>query len=356
MGSSDDEERGIVEMVADAADDRVEDLRRRLDKTQLRLEAEKDRTDQIIKAVKESVADGIAALELSPVKPPAKDRRRAGEEVAVAMLGDWQLGKRTPTYNSEVCEERVALYRDKVDRLVEIQRGDHPVKRIALFLLGDMIEGELIFPGQSHHIDSSLFRQVTVDGPRILGDTVRWAASRFEQVDVFAVPGNHGYLGGRSRKEMHPESNGDRMLYEVTRQLTADLEHVTWHVTPDWWQVADLGEKCRFLLLHGDQVRGYNGIPWYGWQRKLMAWGSLERIWKGMEFDHTAAGHFHTPVSIYLNGRRLWVNASTESHNPYALEQLAAAGEPAQWLLFTKPGKGVTAEYLVNLDDERSAA
>ena len=262
------------------------------------------------------------------------------------MLSDWQLGKRTPSYSSEICEERVALLREKVDELVEIQRADHPVKHLHLFLLGDMIEGELIFPGQAYEIDSSLYRQVTVDGPRILGDTVRWAQSRFPNVTVHAVPGNHGHIGGRSRREMHPESNGDRMLYQITSQLVPDVD---WRIAEKWWHVADLGERCRFLLLHGDQVRGYNGIPWYGWMRKVMAWSSLNRIWPDMTFDHVAAGHFHTPVSLYLNSRRIWINASTESHNPYALEQLAAAGEPAQWLLFVKPGRGVTAEYLVSL-------
>src|SRR5690606_40703391 len=49
----------------------------------------------------------------------------------------------------------------------------------------------------------------------------------------------------------------------------------------------------RFLLLHGDQVRGYAGIPWYGWARKVLAWGSLSRIWPDMDFDHVVAGHFH---------------------------------------------------------------
>jgi hypothetical protein len=281
--------------------------------------------------------DAVSGLDIPPVSPPAKDQRKKGEETAVLLLSDWQLGKATPTYSSDVCAERVELLQDKVTRLVELQRAHHPVKRIAVMLLGDMIEGELIFPGQAWQIDSSLFRQVAVDGPRILGGLVRWAAANFEKVDVYAVPGNHGHLGGRSWKEMHPESNGDRLLYQICSSVTEGLTNLKWHVTLDWFQVADLGEKCRFLLLHGDQVRGWAGIPWYGWARN-------------MDFDHIAAGHFHTPVSMYINGRRLWVNASTESHNPYALEQLAAAGEPAQWLLFVKPGQGVTAEYLVNLN------
>jgi hypothetical protein len=54
---------------------------------------------------------------------------------------------------------------------------------------------------------------------------------------------------------------------------------------------------------------------------------------------------------MYVNDVRLWVNGSTESYNTYALEQLASMGRPCQWLLFAKPGAGVTAEYLVNLNN-----
>lgn len=338
----------MSDLTAEVAEEQTKaEFRRTIDNLQRQLAREKHRSAELLNAVHHAVTESIAALDIPAVQPVKADKRSKGEETAVLMLSDWQLGKVTPSYSSETCEERIATLRDKVDRLVEIQRADHPVKKIALFLLGDMIEGELIFPGQAHHIDSSLFRQVTVDGPRILGDTVRWALSRFEEVEIHAVPGNHGHLGGRARKDMHPESNGDRMLYEVTRQIVGDAD---WHVAPEWWHVADLGEGCRFLLLHGDQVRGWAGVPWYGWTKKLMGWNSLTKLWPEMSFDHAAAGHFHTPVSIYINGRRLWINASTESHNPYALEQLGAAGQPAQWLLFVKPGQGVTAEYLVNLE------
>lgn len=331
------------------ADTHITELRATISRLQRNLHYEKRRTDQLVAAVRQAVTDGLHGLDMPPVTPPTRDRRRKGEETAVLVWSDWQLGKRTPTYTSEICEQRVAEYCRRAETIVDIQRGDHPVKRAAIFLVGDMIEGELIFPGQAWQIDSSLYRQITVDGPRILGNAIRWAASQFEHVDVYAVPGNHGYLGGRARRDMHPESNGDRMLYQITSQLLEDQPNVTWHISNDWWHVADLGEKCRFMLLHGDQVRGYNGIPWYGWQRRVLAWGSMSKIWPDMDFDHIAAGHFHTPVSVYVNGRRLWINASTESHNPYALEQLAAAGEPAQWLLFAKPGQGVTAEYLVAL-------
>lgn len=340
------------EILAEVTNTQIQDLTATVQRLNKALTKEKDRTKAITKALYEAIHDGLVSVELPDFTPPPRDTRVGGEETAIAVLSDWQLGKKTPTYSSEVCRDRVRLYCQKVQRLVELQRLDHPVRRIALFLVGDMVEGELIFPGQAWHIDSSLYQQLTIDGTEILGGVIDWASQNFEEVLVFAVPGNHGALGGRSRRDMHPESNSDRMLYQIVKQISerAGLENVTWNVAEDWFTVADLGEGCRFFLLHGEDVRGYAGIPWYGWTRKVTGVGSLERIWEEMSYDHMIAGHFHTPVSIYINGRRLWINASTESHNPYAARQLSAAGQPAQWLLFAKPGKGVTAEYLVNLE------
>lgn len=340
----------VASLVVDATDDRVKDLRKEIDRLSRALDKEKAKTEAISEAVYSAIVGGISTLELSPVKPPPKSTKSKSAEIAVAILSDWQLGKITPSYDSATCEERMELYADKLIHIIQDQRQVRPVDRLAVFLVGDMVEGELIFPGQSWQIDASLYRQVTVDGPRILGNFTRRMASTFPTVDVFAVPGNHGYLGGRSRKDMHPESNADRMLYQVVSMLTQDIKHVTWDVSMDWWMPADLGPKCRFMLCHGNQVRGFNGIPWYGWTRKVMAWSMMGRIWDQMTFDYVAAGHFHTPVSMYVNGVRLWINGSTESHNPYAAEQLAAAGEPSQWMLMVKPGFGVVSEHLIKLD------
>lgn len=335
--------------VTDLFDEQTERQDQTIRRLKRQLADEKDRTEAISKAVNQAIYDGIAGLELPDFTPASKDKRQGSAETAVLLLSDWQLGKRTETYDSAVCEERIKLYCEKVQSIVELQRAHHPVKHAAIFLLGDMVEGELIFPGQEHEIDASLFDQVTVTGPRILEGVIAWAAEFFETVTVYAVPGNHGYLGGRARKNMHPLSNADRMLYRICQMLTERyLPNVEWHVSQDWYQIADLGPRSRFFLCHGDNVRGYSGIPWYGWQRAVQGLSMMNKIW-GIEFDYLAAGHFHTPVSIYINGIRYWINASTESHNAYALKQLNAAGEPAQWLLFSKPGFGTTAEYLVGL-------
>jgi hypothetical protein len=250
-----------------------------------------------------------------------------------------------------VCEKRVARYADKVRSLAAIQRADHPVREAHVWLLGDLVEGELIFPGQSHRIDASLYRQVAVDGPRILGSFLRSMLDTFERVHVTAVIGNHGAIGGPARRESHPETNADTMLYRIVEQIVRD-PRLTWNIADPsgergWYAVDAIG-NFRTLLFHGDQIRGgFAGFPWYGLAKKVWGWqGALAE-----PFDYAALGHWHQPVSTVLNKIGIWVNGSTESDNTYAVEQLAASGRPCQWLLFVDPDKGrQTAEYRVWLD------
>lgn len=331
--------------------DRTEELRRTIDRLTRELNRTRVRREEQVEAIYRAALDGIRGLNLPKVPPPRKDPRRKGAETAVAVLSDWQLAKVTPSYDSQTCAERVATYGDKLLDLVEIQRADHPVKELRVWLLGDIVEGELIFPGQAHLIDASLYRQVTVDGPRILAGFLRRMAAHFERVHVTAVIGNHGALGGRSRRDYDPESNADRMLYRICQQICADVDNVTWSI-PDggrernWYALDRIGDTG-FLLFHGDQIRGHSGFPWYGFGKKVQGWrnGAIPE-----PFDEAVCGHWHQPTTFVLNRVRVRVNGSTESDNTYAQEQLAAVGRPSQWLIFVHPKRGVTAEYVVWLD------
>lgn len=316
----------------------------------------KVRTSELVKAVYEAAKDAALSLDIPPIRPPKADRRATAEEVAIAVLSDWQLAKVTATYNSKVCAERIARYADKVSEITEIQRSDHPVRECRVYLLGDLVEGELVFPGQAHLIDASLFDQVLVSGRSILSSFVRQMLGVFERVRVVGVIGNHGSLGGRARREYHPESNADAMLYETAR-LVLKGEDDTREPRLEWaanrvalqrrWYAVDYVGTKGFLLFHGDQVKGgYADYPWYGFGKKILRWanGGLRE-----PFHFALSGHFHTPGRNLFGRIRHWASGSTESSNEYAAERIGNQGDPSQWLLFCKPSVRVTAEYEVDL-------
>lgn len=317
--------------------------------TLIKLDKEKDKTDALVEAVFEAVDLNLKSIRPPKVLKPRKDRRARPAEVAVAVLSDFQLGKTTSTYNSAVCEKRIELYADVVKDLTKIQRSVNPVRDCHVWILGDIVEGEMIFPGQAHLIDSSLYRQVAVDGPRILGNFLRRMLEEFDNVHVTAVPGNHGSLGGRARKDYHPESNADRILYRMVEQILAHESRLTWDIVEgaedSWYRVVDIG-GYKTLLFHGDQVGNPNSNI-ASISKRITGWksGALNE-----HFDDAFFGHYHTVTKITVNKTTVRISGSPESDNGFARSTLASVARPSQQLMFARPGFGVTSESTVWLD------
>lgn len=310
-----------------------------------------------LETVREAVETAIGGITIKPVPKPkpvhggnAKTAQRA-EEVCVPLLSDLQTGKITPDYDTEVCRERVMRYAEKIVRIANVQRADHPVRHCVVPMLGDMVEGVDIFPGQQWLIDSTLYRQVFESTPGIVVDFLRYLLANFETVTVEAVQGNHGRIG---RKGMFgPEDNSDRMVYRVIQLMLRDEPRLIFNMADPvgeraWYKIAEIG-NYKALLIHGDQIRGSMGFPWYGLGKKVHSWGS-GGLGVDSDFQDVFMGHYHSLARVPLNHRSAWANGSTESTNTFAAETLAAQSRPTQWLLFVDPAAGrVTASYGVEL-------
>lgn len=337
-----------------AAAEQTERLRQQLNRVSRQLYETKHKHADYLSAVERAVNDAVATIQVAPVPTPGYptllNSISGSEEYAVALLSDLQTGKRTPDYDSEVCAERVMRYARKIVELADIQRLHHPVNRCVVAMLGDMVEGVNIFPGQEWLIDSTLYEQVFKTTPVICADFLRYLAAHFDVVEVHAVQGNHGRLGRNG--QFGPEDNADKMVYRIVELLLRDDPRITFDIADyagerSWFKIMELG-AYRAMLIHGDQIRGHSGFPWYGLGKKVNAWASGEA---GVPaFQDLLMGHWHQLARIPLNSKSVWVNGSTESTNTYASENLAAQSEPSQWLLFVDPSAGrVTASYGVDL-------
>ena len=127
----------------------LDELRAALARSQrMAMKRQVDR-DELVAAVYNAARDASLAHGPAPriVKPP-RDRRKARPEVALLHLTDWQVGKRTISYDMDRARKRITEAAVKAVELTEIQRADHPVTECHVMLGGDMVEGVTIFPGQ----------------------------------------------------------------------------------------------------------------------------------------------------------------------------------------------------------------
>lgn len=334
-------------------DDGDEDIKDFLRKENARLERlaskHKNVKDEAINTVYGVAKSVFTSFDLPKIAPPRKDARLKEEEVAVAVLSDFQLGKNTKTYNSDVCAQRIDLYGDEVVRITDIMRSDHPVRHLRCWMLGDIVEGEDIYPGQTNEIDSSLYKQVGVNGPAILYKFFTKMLQNFDSVHVVCVIGNHGTLTGGRKNTYNNETNMDRLLYKIMEWIFIDEPRITFEI-PDgdgetsFYAIDSIGEYST-LLLHGNQFP--NPTSTHGYFKKVMGWkdGAIPE-----KFNDVIAGHWHHNVKMTLGSTTLRIVGSPESYNTFAQELLGAMSPPSQHLQFVNPRTGVTSEHTVLLD------
>jgi hypothetical protein len=287
------------------------------------------------------------------------------EQVAVAHLSDTQLGKETLTYDSAVGAERCMEYARKVVEITNVRRNGAKIESLRLYLGGDMVEGETgNYPSQPYDIDSSVIRQAMRNGPDIFEGMIYYFLEHFKKIHVVGVPGNHGRGASRFATK-HAETNWDRVCYWVLHDRIMGSEvrekagllskrdkemkkRITWDIPEgDQFWAVDRVWGWGNLIVHGDQIRGWAGIPFYGVQKKSSGWAdTMPRDWDNLLF-----GHFHTYAAGTINYRKWYCNGTTESSNTYALEQLAAAGVPSQRLLFMTKKNGVISDHQIFLGD-----
>ena len=327
----------------------VGELRRALMRLQKQLLQTKQRTDDLVEVTRQAAYDAMLAMgPINPVKAPEVSKgNKKKPEVALWHLTDWQGAKKTPSYNSEVMQQRVMSFTEKAVKITDIMRADHPVNDCVILFGGDMIEGLFNFPSQAHEIDQTLFGQyVTVS--KLIVEVVQYALTNYNKVTVVPEWGNHGRIG--SKRDNVPRSdNFDRMCYELARQLLQGEKRLTWQECPEDIQRVEIG-NYRALLIHGDEI-GRNGFASPGAiVQHIARWQSGSYNW---QFRDTYIGHFHTHNEWALpNGLgSVYQTGSTESENRYAGVMLAASATPSQRLHFVDPVKGrVTAAYKVWLD------
>lgn len=302
--------------------------------------------DKMISAIKV-----LPPLKIEPIEIPTTSSYR--EEEVVLMLSDIQAGTKIDLaatgglneYNWSILEEQFRILLRGMVSIITRMRKFCPIKTLNVAMLGDMVEGMGIFLGQAQHTDQDLYNQTFK-----LADLLCWFLCEmlylFEEVRVTCIGGNHGRIG---KKGENPHFvNHDVYLYKYIEAKLQNQRRIKFDIPLSWWRVIEI-QGFKFLLLHGDDIKAWNGLPYYGIDRADARWTTLLSAYD-IYFDYILMGHFHAQTELpRVRGEKI-INGCFPGGSVYALKSLVTASRPSQKLFGVHPRHGKTWSFNLYLD------
>lgn len=256
-------------------------------------------------------------------------------------------------FSESVFDTRLRMYLDKTKAFLAAQAVSTDFTELHIVLGGDTVEGDQIFAGQAWQLQKHPIRQVLDIRPKLtaaIKELVRFAKEELgiSLIAIYAVPGNHGKVGGKRSGAVPADYSWDFLVAElVMDDLRAEPIDLMVNEAAGMILFETLGHT--FLTIHGDEVGGgAMGIPFYGLQK---ADGKFIRMSEVIH-DYLLMGHIHQPA-VVPNGSGGEVIVSPDWVGPNNLSRIIKAGSrPGQKVLIMAAKHGLVVEGKIYLDGE----
>jgi hypothetical protein len=103
--------------------------------------------------------------------------------------------------------------------------------------------------------------------------------------------------------------------------------------------------KKNFLVSHGDSIRGWMGLPFYGAERATRRLADIT----GISLDYAVYAHHHQAASIPVGFIGVLFNGAYPGGSDFSVSKLHSASYPMQKYFYVHAEKGITAHWNINL-------
>lgn len=326
----------------------------------------------------DTLREVVSVLSTEPVEFPEPYEIPSGksEHVAMLLLSDLHYGLKTynlgvfPEYNSEVAQHAIKEIFVRTLSLIEKNtRGYMDIQHMVINLAGDLVEHNFLRKGHRGEVDRHVVKQVS-ELARLLAEGIKVFARAFPKVYVTGIPGNHGRadpIPGAG----DPTESFDWLTFDFLSELLSNQGNIECYFPECWYSLVRVFDHLSFTM-HGEDIRSWAGIPWYGLSRAIkdvlmmlthitkrdLANLDKEMTLKLEEFleilkipDTVLIGHFHTAIDWDEIGVNAICNGSLVGATRYSLKNRRRLSRPCQKLLFFHPEWGLVDDRKVFLHD-----
>lgn len=258
-------------------------------------------------------------------------------ETAVLVISDVHIGKKTPKYDTRKAARVLESVAVKVQNIAQLLKNDYGFDEFVVIMLGDILDGSEIFPGQAAVQDIPNVLAQAVAAAHLFLPIIEAGVSVAGKVRICGVAGNHG----RSGKNAAEAANWDIVCYQQLESLCKAIykDKVTFEINAPrieknsvkendlFWMKLVRVKNHYFLLHHGHRARNVLGVPFYGIRQRALTWRSaFPQRWKVL-----LHGHFHTFARMDFNDIIVLLNGTSVMHDTWALENFGMASVNRWW-------------------------
>jgi hypothetical protein len=301
------------------------------------------------KEVTKSVVAELPKLERLKFRPRKKVHHGLKKESWILQFSDlhWGLKFRgvevggLSEYNTQIATQRLERLSETTSRILDYSVMQ-PQELVIVFE-GDLVENTIMRGNQYAQVEQNVVRQV-ITVAEMVSDFVVYLTQYFKRIRCYGVVGNHGRIT-RSPTDSAREDNFDILVYEFIKQRLAKLEGITFNYTAAQHMIVRIAD-WNFWVEHGDSVRSWAGIPFYGAQREMANIQFMMSLLKG-QVDYVLLAHHHDPAEF----RRIYINGSFPGGDTYSIGSLRRLSLPAQNLLGVTKKHGVVWKRELALEE-----
>jgi hypothetical protein len=253
--------------------------------------------------LKKSLENLVAQLPKPlPIEVPARKSKAKADRQPVSMvigLNDWHCGlsfeseevQEYGEYSWKIAQKRLETLVNKLTKWTRQMSDVYRVEEVVVLGLGDFCDGTIHlenvmfneFGPMEQAINSGYALARVLHGLRPLAPVLRYEGLNTD---------NHGRLTKKPIYTGRGLWNLNQITHEIAK-LSLGKAGVDFRTHNGIKADVDVQGKT-FLIEHGDELRGWMGIPYYGIQRLKHREADRRSRAKKKPFDYLVTGHWHT--------------------------------------------------------------
>jgi hypothetical protein len=207
-------------------------------------------------------------------------------------------------YNPDIAESRCMDYAKRTIEWVELHRLSYNISTLSVIVTGDLISNDMLHYELAATNAFPTPVQVVAAG-NLLARQLMYVAPHFKNVEVhFLVADNHARLTKKPQAKEEGLNSLNYVVGEIAKCYLRNVKNIVFNIYPQYEKVISVLNR-NYLIMHGHNIRGWMGIPWYSIERKIAKEATarmglmLDEYFSRRNeigFHKLVFGHFHQPM------------------------------------------------------------